>query len=211
MKNAKRLIAIILSLAMVFSLAGTVAYAESTKEKSNISFAVLSDPHFYPDSLTGDNCEAFRNFCSYNLKLYAQSGDMVRTAIESMLVRNPDLKYILVPGDLTKDGELEGHRELAEIFREYEEKYGVEFLVTTGNHDINQKLSSSFESGKEETAPTATAEDFREIYADFGYDLAFSEYAEKGDNIRGQLSYAADLQDSEGNYTYRLISVDSCI
>ncbi|MBR6568127.1 MAG: metallophosphoesterase [Clostridia bacterium] len=211
MKNAKRLIAVILSFAMVFSLMGTVAYAESTKAESDISFAVLSDPHYYPDSLTGDNCEAYRNFCSYNLKLYAQSGDMVRTAIESMLARNPGLKYILVPGDLTKDGELEGHRALAEIFREYEEKYGVEFLVTVGNHDINQKLSSTFENGREETAPTATADDFREIYADFGYDLAFTEYAEKGENVRGQLSYAADLMDSEGNCTYRLISVDTCM
>lgn len=211
MKNVKRVIAVILTLTMVFSLVGTVAYAESTKAESDISFAVLSDPHYYPDSLTGDNCEAYRNFCSYSSKMHDQSGDMVRTAIETMMVRNPDLKYILVPGDLTKDGELEGHRAMAEVFREYEEKYGVEFLVTTGNHDINQKLSSTFENGKEEFAPTATAEDFRDIYADFGYDLAFSEYASKGDNVRGQLSYAADLQDSEGNYTYRLISVDSCI
>ncbi len=211
MKNIKRVIAVILALTMVFSLMGTVAYAESTKVESDISFAVLSDPHYYPDSLTGDNCEAYRNFCSYSSKMHAQSGDMVRTAIETMMVRNPDLKYILVPGDLTKDGELEGHRAMAELFREYEEKYGVEFLVTTGNHDINQKLSSTFENGKEEFTPTATAEDFRDIYADFGYDLAFSEYASKGDNVRGRLSYAADLQDSEGNYTYRLISVDTCI
>ena len=211
MKNAKRVTAVILALIMVLSLMGTAAYAVSTREENRISFAVLSDPHYYPDSLTGNDCEAYRNFCSYSSKMYAQSGDMVRTAIENMMVRNPKLKYILVPGDLTKDGELEGPRALAEIFREYEEKYGLEFLVTTGNHDINQKLSSTFENGKEEFTPTATAEDFREIYADFGYDLAFSEYASEGDNVRGQLSYAADLQDSDGNYTYRLISVDSCI
>ncbi len=211
MKKFKRVMAVILALTMVFSLMGTVAYARGTKEETSLSFAVLSDPHYYPDSLTGNNCEEYLEFCSYNSKMYDQSGDMVKTAIETMIIRNPDLKYVLVPGDLTKDGELEGHKAFAEILREYEEKYGLEFLVTTGNHDINQAKSSSFESGKEEFTETATAEDFRDIYADFGYDLAFSEYASKGDNVRGQLSYAADLTDSEGNYTYRLISVDSCI
>ncbi len=211
MKNFKKTLSVILALAMVFSLMGTVAYARSGMAESEIVFAVLSDPHYYPDSLTGDNCEEYREFCSYNSKMYSQSGAMVKTAIETMIIRNPGLKYILVPGDLTKDGELEGHKALAEIFREYEEKYGIEFLVTTGNHDINQEKSSTFENGKEEFTETATADDFRDIYADFGYDLAFTEYASKGDNVRGQLSYAADLQDSDGNETFRLISVDSCI
>lgn len=211
MKSFKRVIAVVLALTMVFSLMGTVAYAESTKVQSEISFAILSDPHYYPESLTGNNCEEYREFCSYNTKMYSQSDAMVKAALDTMLIRNPELKYVLVPGDLTKDGELEGHRAIAELFREYEEKYGIEFLVTTGNHDINQANSSTFENGKEEFTQTATADDFREIYADFGYDLAFAEYASKGDNVRGQLSYAADLQDSEGNETFRLISVDSCI
>lgn len=138
MKSFKRVIAVVLALTMVFSLMGTVAYAESTKVQSEISFAILSDPHYYPESLTGNNCEEYREFCSYNTKMYSQSDAMVKTALETMLIRNPELKYVLVPGDLTKDGELEGHRAIAEIFREYEGKYGIEFLVTTGNHDINQ-------------------------------------------------------------------------
>ena len=211
MKNTKRIISVILALAMVFSLMGTMAYAKGTRPEGSISFAVLSDPHFYPASLTGDNCEEYEEYCSYSSKMYSQSGDMVKTAIETMMKRNPGLEYVLVPGDLTKDGEKEGHKALAEIFREYEEKYGIEFLVTTGNHDINQAASSSFESGKEEFAETATADDFRDIYADFGYDLAFTEYASKGDNVRGQLSYAADLKGSDGNESFRLIVVDSCI
>lgn len=211
MKGLKRITATALAFVMVITLMGSAAYGIGSAKKNEISFAVLSDPHFYPDSLTGNDCEEYMEYCSYSSKMYDQSGDMVKTAIETMLIRNPALKYILVPGDLTKDGEKQGHIALAEIFGEYEEKYGIEFLVTTGNHDINQQDSSTFENGKEEFTETATADDFREIYADFGYDLAFEEYAQRGDNVRGQLSYAADLLDSQGNPTYRLISVDSCI
>ncbi len=211
MKNIKKTVAIILALVMVFSIMGNMAYARGAEVDSSLSFAILSDPHFYPDSLTGNNCEEYLEYCSYSSKMYSQSGAMVETAIETMMKRNPGLKYILVPGDLTKDGEKEGHKALAEIFGKYEEKYGLQFFVTTGNHDINQAASSSFESGREEFTETVTADDFRDIYADFGYDLAFTEYASKGDNIRGQLSYAADLKDNDGNEKFRLISVDSCI
>lgn len=211
MKNTKRIVSAVLALVMVFSLVGTAAYAREAMPASSVSFAILSDPHFYPEALTGDNCEEYMEYCSYSSKMYSQSGDMVKNAVETMMIRNPDLRYILVPGDLTKDGEKEGHKALAKIFRECEERYGVEFLVTTGNHDINQAASCTFENGKEEFTETATADDFRDIYADFGFDLAFAEYASEGDKVRGGLSYAADLKDSDGNESYRLIAVDSCI
>ncbi len=214
MKTFKKVLALILCLTMVFSLVSSFSYAAQWKDKdvkASLSFTTMSDPHFYPYSLTGDNCEAFQKFCSTGAKLYYQSETIVRTALDTMLLRNPDLEYILIPGDLTKDGEYEGHVKFAEILREYEETRGVQFLVINGNHDINHKDSSTFENGKEEFVRTAKADEFREIYADFGYDLAFTEYSKKGDEIQGKLSYAADLQDDEGNYSYRLIALDSCI
>lgn len=214
MKNIKKLIAVILSLAMVFSLASSMSYAAQFKDKevlSSLSFNTFSDPHFYPQSLTGNNCEEFRELCASGTKLYYESEAIVRTALDTMLIRNPDLKYILIPGDLTKDSEYEAHLSFAAILEEYEEKYGVEFLVTTGNHDINQAKAATFVNGKKEMGTPTTADQFRDIYADFGYDLAIDEYAEKGDNVQGQLSYVADLLDDNGNYSYRLIVIDSCI
>lgn len=208
MKNIKKALALLLSIMLVFSVCSVAVTAQPTNgaKKSELSFAVLSDPHYYPESLTGNNCQAWLDYCNINSKLFRYSDAIVRTALDTMLLRNPELKYVFVPGDLTKDSEYEAHTELAKIFLEYEDKYDVEFLVIDGNHDINSPRAETFVNGVREPGRSITAGEFRDVYAQLGYDLAVEEYAEKGANIPGQLSYAADL---EGGY--RLIAVDSCI
>ena len=208
MKTLKKTLALLLSIIMVFSLcsAGINAQADLGEKKSELQFAVMSDPHYFPESLTGNNCQAWLDYAAMGSKLYRHSDAIVRTALDTMVARNPELKYIFVPGDLTKDSEYEAHTELAKIFLEYEEKYGVEFLVVNGNHDINSPNASTFVNGKKEQGRPITVTEFREVYADLGYDLAVNEYAQIGDNVPGQLSYAADLDDD-----YRLIVIDSCI
>ncbi len=208
----KKLIALLLTLTIAFSTIGSISYAiDSRSEKlaSSMDFVTISDMHFYPDSLMSDS-EAWRDYCDSTTKMFPQSEAMIRTAIETAVKRNPSLKYILVPGDLTKDGEYEAHVKLAEILEEYEEKYGIDFLVTTGNHDINQEKSSGFTNGKQEKVRTIQADEFDDVYKNLGYDLAVSRYGKDGDNKLNGLSYAADLKDNDGNYSYRLIVIDSC-
>lgn len=208
MKALKKTLALVLSIMMVFSVCSVAisAQADFGEKKSELQFAVMSDPHYYPESLTGNNCQAWLDYCTMGSKLYRHSDAIVRTALDTMVARNPQLKYVFVPGDLTKDSEYEAHTELAEIFLEYEERYGLEFLVINGNHDINSPRAETFVNGVKEQGRSITADEFRDVYAELGYDLAVSEYAKKGDNVPGQLSYAADLDDD-----YRLIVVDSCI
>lgn len=208
----KKLIALVLSVLLIFGSVSSIAYAKTAKgEKivSDMSFVTISDPHFYPSSLMSDSAE-WQDYCENTTKMFPQAEAMIRTAIETAVKRNPELKYILIPGDLTKDGEYEAHRAFAEILGEYEKKYDIDFLVTTGNHDINQAKSSSFASGKQEAARGLQATEFPEIYKDFGYDLAFERYSDKITGVANGLSYAADLKDSKGKASYRLIVIDSC-
>ncbi len=208
MKHIKKVMCVLLTLCLLFGMVSSVSVAEINdgKVKSELSFTTLSDTHYFPETLTGDNCQAWLDYCSRNAKLYRYCDEIVRTALDTMLMRNPDLKYILVPGDLTKDSEYEAHTELAKIFSEYEAAYGVDFIVTAGNHDINSPRASTFVNGVEEQGRGITADEFRQVYANLGYDLAFNEYAEPGDNVQGQLSYAVDLDGG-----YRLIVIDSNI
>ena len=208
----KKLIALALTIIMIFSAISSAAVAidfGKNKIKASMDFVSISDLHFYPQSLMSDS-EAWRDYCNSNVKMFPESETIIRTAIETALVRNPDLKYIFVPGDMTKDGEYESHTALASILKEYEDEYGVEFLVTTGNHDINQAKSSSFATDKEEKERALQFDEFADVYKDLGYDLAISRYAKNGEKIPNGLSYAADLMDNEGNYSYRLIVIDSC-
>ena len=208
MKTLRKALALLLSVLMIFSVTSVAINAEDDlgEKKSELSFAVLSDPHYYPYSLTGDNSQAWLDYCNINTKLFRQSDAIVRTALDTMFARNPGLRYIFVPGDLTKDSEYEAHTGIADIFLEYEERYGVDFLVINGNHDIFSPRAETFVNGVKEQGRSITATEFREVYAELGYDLAVDEYAAVGDNLPGQLSYAADLDED-----YRLIVVDSNI
>ena len=58
------------------------------------------------------------------------------------------IKYVALPGDYTDDGQPIHVRGLEEILNQYRKKYGIEFFITTGNHDPVGPFAQ--ESGKED-------------------------------------------------------------
>jgi 3',5'-cyclic AMP phosphodiesterase CpdA len=54
-------------------------------------------------------------------------------ALEDIVRRK--IKYVALPGDYTDDGQPIHVRGLAKILDQYQKKYGIEFFITTGNHD----------------------------------------------------------------------------
>ena len=156
MKNLKRALSLFLVFALVMSFASLTSYAlpEHGKTEASLPFAVISDVHYYPESLMGSRSDEWLEYCRLESKLYNESEQIVRTGLDTLVERAKEngTKYVLVPGDLTKDSEYEAHTGLAAIFEEYEEKYGLEFLVINGNHDINTVKAMTFENDKKETA-----------------------------------------------------------
>lgn len=212
MKKMKKLLSLVLSLILVFSavsVAGNAADA-SKRETASLPFASISDIHIYPESLMGNRSKEWMDFGRLESKCFNESEAILINALDNIVERykGKELKYILLPGDLTKDSEYEAHTRLAEILREYADNYGFQFLVTVGNHDINNEDACTFENDTHEPARAITAAEFPVVYADFGYNGAIDRFAypEKGENVQGGLSYIYDLDDD-----YRLISVDSSI
>ena len=99
-----------------------------------------------------------------------------------------DSPYLLIAGDLTC-GKRASHLRFAELLRRAEERSGKQIFVIIGNHDCAAESSDS----------RISMEEFREIYADFGYSEACARHADSA-------SYAVDL-----GKTHRLIAIDSCI
>ncbi|MBR3620133.1 MAG: metallophosphoesterase, partial [Clostridia bacterium] len=208
-KKAK-LTAILLALAiLVSSLPLVIAHAE----EGTIHLGVFSDPHYFPNSLSGGNNEAFFQKNYYKNKEYDEHDSQVSNALEGIEkvlseYEEEGANFLLIPGDLTKDGELEGHKELAAKLEEWEARTGIPVFVTNGNHDINNSDASTFVNGIEEQGEKTSPEQFREIYKNLGFDEADSFFtpadypAVKG----GMLSYAANLGDA-----FRLIVVDTNI
>ncbi len=203
----KNLVFKIISVILVVSLVVACVPMSVSANSSEIRFGVISDIHYIAPSLKNLESEVWQEFVYNKHKEYNDLDSLLDNALDGVL-RNAvegGENYVLIPGDLTKDGELESHIALAEKFGAFEEETGIQVLVVPGNHDINNSNAVTFENGIKEPTEKTSPEQFREIYDDFGYDLADSFFVPEEGRKGGMLSYAATL----GNY--RLIAIDSCI
>lgn len=201
-KFSLKAISVILVVAILAACVPMMVSADT----SAVRFGVISDIHYLAPSLKGDN-EVWDEFVYNKHKEYNDLDSLLNNALDGVMrnaVENGE-NYLLLPGDLTKDGEYESHVALAERLEKFEEETGIPVLVIPGNHDINNSNAVTFENGIKEPTRVTTPEDFREIYADLGFDLADSFFVPEEGKKGGMLSYAATL----GNY--RLIAIDSCM
>ena len=130
-----------------------------------ISFMVFSDPHFYDPDL-GTEGEAFMNYLDKDRKLLKESVEIMEEAFA--LIHNTHADFVLVPGDLTKDGERSGHEKMAEYFKRIRAT-GKRVFVVPGNHDINNPDAYRYSDRIRERVPSVTPQEFSEIYSECGY------------------------------------------
>lgn len=203
LKTAAAALALIVVLACVPPAA---ADALMSVPKAPLQTAVVSDIHYYPQSLMGDKGAVWQAFCDNSARQDAQCEALVGAALNAVEehARTNNCKYLFIPGDMTKDGEYAGHAELAGILEDFERRSGIQVLVINGNHDINNSGATTFENNKPESTRATKPEEFKEIYANLGYDLACSTYTPPAGTKAGMLSYAARLDGG-----YRLIVIDA--
>lgn len=206
MKNKKlifKVISIVLALALVVSCIPMMASADTSK----IRFGVISDIHYLAPSLKGGDSEEWLEFVKNKHKEYNVNDSLLDNALDGVLRNAAESgeNYVLIPGDLTKDGELESHKALAARLERFEEETGIPVFVIPGNHDINNSNAITFENGYKEPTAKTSPEQFREIYANLGFDMADSFFVPEEGKKGGMLSYAVTLGG------YRLIAIDSCI
>ena len=104
---------------------------------SMMSFAqerimVISDPHVYPQSEI-DKQANFDQYMKTQRKMLEHSEPLWHALLDTALKYKPDL--VLIPGDLTKDGEAASHDTVAAGIHRLEAA-GIPVLVIPGNHDI---------------------------------------------------------------------------
>lgn len=167
----------------------------ASAEAVPFSITVAADTHYQcADNLGEPSDQYTENLLDRDLFGYAstqgqmpyESEAIISAMLDAFAVS--DSPCLLIAGDLTC-GKRESHLRLAEMLRRTEQRSGKQIFVIIGNHDCDADDSSG----------GITMEEFREIYADFGYNEACSRHADSA-------SYAADLGDQ-----YRLIAIDTCI
>ncbi len=176
----------------------TYAYGTAAEESMvtypDTSFAVMSDTHYYDTSL-GTTGKAFEDCMNSDRKLLLQSADLLKQAVDGIITSG--VKFVLVTGDLTKDGELINHQMVAQQFQRLVDK-GIKVYVIPGNHDVNNPLAVKYDGDNTTPVQNISASDFADIYKNCGY----------GDAIMrddSSLSYVAEPQ--EGLW---LVALDTC-
>ncbi len=158
-------------------------------------FMVFSDPHYYDPSL-GVTGEAFQSYLDQDRKLLRESSELLDEAI-TMICRS-EAEFVMVPGDLTKDGTLVSHQQFAAKMAQLE-KSGLEVYVVPGNHDISNGEAYAFREDTVILQENVGPGHFAEIYREFGYDEAI---------FRDTSSLSYVVEPAEGLW---LIGLDACI
>ena len=196
MKKIKKKINTIIIFCIIMTVIITglfyIIYVGMFNEKPSFSMAIISDPHLMAAEQIGQDSEDFYIYEAKGQKMLAISEAIFNTAVDEMI--KSDASIILLPGDLTDDGGRVSHLVVAKGLKRIEDS-GKKVFVMPGNHDINNH-SYTFVSGEAETTQNIDADDFEQIYADFGYKEALV----RDENT---LSYVADLDKS-----HRLIAID---
>lgn len=147
-------------------------------------FAVMSDIHYYDTSL-GTSGAAFEEVLGSDRKLLQDTADLLDLAIDDVLAAGVD--FVLIPGDLTKDGEVVNHEAAAAALGRLRDA-GVEAYVVPGNHDANNPEAFEFDGEAKIPVPAISQAEFAEVYSDFGYGDALKR-------DEASLSYVAELAD----------------
>ncbi len=207
MKIGKKLLAVIMAVILTVCASQPAFAAGKGTKTGSLAFSVVSDIHYYPQSMMGSKTDDWYLCCRRDAKEYNEADGILDAALTAIgeNAKKEGTKYVLIPGDLTRNSEYNAHAELAKKLEAFEKKYGVQVFVINGNHDINVNDAATFENDVEEPARCITAAEFKEVYKNLGYDLAFDEFKPAADDSHGMLSYAANLGDD-----YCLIAVDSC-
>lgn len=93
---------------------------------------VIADPHVMPQTLIAANPN-FDEYMEHQRKMLDLSEPIWNALMDTALKYRPQL--VLIPGDLTKDGEPEAHALVAESLRQLNDS-GIQTLVIPGNHDL---------------------------------------------------------------------------
>ena len=136
--------------------------------------AIISDIHYLDPSLLTNNAtagNAFQSYLQHDPKLIEYSYPIFRSVIDELKTEKPDI--LLIPGDLTKDGEKISHLTLVNILNELSYLH-IRIFVVPGNHDINNPAARAYDGNNSASTPTITANDFSNIYSAYGYDHAMS-------------------------------------
>lgn len=187
----KRAPLLFLLLTAVMALSGWGIHAAASHRKEGASMPettliVASDLHYLAPELT-DHGSYFESMIEHSDgKVMEYIEELTDSFLAEVIARKPDA--LILSGDVSFNGARASHEALAGKLRRVTEA-GIPVLVMPGNHDLDSEDAACFRGDGFTRVESVTAEDFAEIYRDFGFAQAIARDS-------ASLSYVAAIHPS---------------
>lgn len=138
-----------------------------------IGFYLVTDTHYFENSL-GAEGKAYESYMNSEQFFMKESSAIIHSTF-NRIAEDKDTDIVIIPGDLTKNGEKESHAGFIKELYALREK-GKKIYVITAGHDYNE-YSYGYKNDERINVEGASFCDFTEMYRDFGHGdaIAFDE------------------------------------
>jgi len=133
-------------------------------------FFLVTDTHFFEPSL-GCSGEAYENYMKNEMYCLRESSEIVHAAFEE-IAKNKEIDTVIIPGDLSKDGEKQSHISFIKEL-DFLKESGKKVYVITAGHDYNDNPRGYNENGFIPVEGTSFDELY-DLYDRFGTQDALS-------------------------------------
>ena len=144
-----------------------------------LTYYIATDLHYLSDSLLSPENEVYiKENLTSDGRVMEYDNEIIDAFIDQINIDNPD--YLMLTGDLTLNGEIPSHIDLANKLKKIKK---TKVLVIPGNHDILNFNAKSFYNDYFQYIDATSIEQFKEIYADFGYSIPRTSYAQRNAGV----------------------------
>lgn len=136
-----------------------------------VSFYLVTDTHYFNPSLGADG-KAYKAHMRGEQYFIRESSSIIRAVFER-IANDKETDIVIIPGDLTKNGEKESHKAFLEELKKLKDS-GKKIYVITAGHDYNEH-SFAFRNDEKIQVDGASFDELYHMYSDYGYSqsLAF--------------------------------------
>lgn len=134
------------------------------------NFYLVTDTHYFEPSL-GASGKAYDEYMKREQYFMAESSDIAK-AVFADIASDKETEYVIIPGDLSKNGEIESHRSFVKELYKLRDA-GKKIYVITAGHDYNE-TSRAFVNDERIDVEGTEFSQLSELYKDFGYSQALA-------------------------------------
>lgn len=129
-----------------------------------VSFYLLTDTHYFENEL-GAEGKAYEDYMQKEQYFLRESSAIVKSTF-ARLAEDKETDIVIIPGDLSKNGEKESHKSFIKELYKLKES-GKKIFVITAGHDYNE-WSYAYKNDERIQVEGTDFDELCEMYRDFG-------------------------------------------